>query len=427
MAKVAIKSDKITPFGGIFFILDLFDRLLSGTVDSTLPERAKLHGYKYSEILRSLMSVFLCGGSCVEDLSSHLMEHLSLHPRLRTASSDTILRAIAELSTDNITYTSESGKQYGFNPSELLNRLMVRAAIAMGALAPGRDYVLDFDHQVIATEKYDALPTYKHCTGYFPGVATIGNLIVGIENRDGNANVRFMQEHTLKRLVAILAGEGIKIDKMRMDCGSCSEDIVKTVKTLCRLFYIRAGNCQSQNMRFDILRGWKTCDINGKEFEVCSVIEQKCGTACRLVVQRQKREDGNLDLWDGQYIYRCIMTNDLKSGDLDIVKFYNARGAQERIFDEMNNGFGWKRLPKSFMNENAVYLILTAIIHNFYKTIMANVQGLSEFGLRPQSRVKAFVFKYISVAAKWTRTSRQNVLNIYSSKRGYRTLFCNYP
>ena len=28
-------------------------------------------------------------------------------------------------------------------------------------------------------------------TGYSPGVAVIGDLIVGIENRDGNTNVRF--------------------------------------------------------------------------------------------------------------------------------------------------------------------------------------------------------------------------------------------
>jgi len=28
-------------------------------------------------------------------------------------------------------------------------------------------------------------------TGYFHGIATIGNKIVGVENRDGNANVKF--------------------------------------------------------------------------------------------------------------------------------------------------------------------------------------------------------------------------------------------
>ena len=35
---------------------------------------------------------------------------------------------------------------------------------------------------------------------------------------------------------------------------------------------------------------------------------------------------------------------------------------EEHIFDEMNNGFGWARLPKSFMAENTVFLLLTAII-----------------------------------------------------------------
>ena len=56
-----------------------------------------MFGYQYSEILRSLMCVYLCGGSCIEDVTTHLMKHLSLHPTLRTCSADTILRAIEEL------------------------------------------------------------------------------------------------------------------------------------------------------------------------------------------------------------------------------------------------------------------------------------------------------------------------------------------
>ena len=38
-------------------------------------------------------------------------------------------------------------------------------------------------------EKYDAKPTYKKFSGYRPGVAVIGDLIVGIENSDGNTKV----------------------------------------------------------------------------------------------------------------------------------------------------------------------------------------------------------------------------------------------
>ena len=55
------------------------------------------------------------------------------------------------------------------------------------------------------------------------------------------------------------------------------------------------------------------------------------------------------------------------------VEFYNLRGGKERIFDDMNNGFGWDRLPKSFMAENTVFLLLTALIRNFYKAIMSRL------------------------------------------------------
>ena len=60
-------------------------------------------------------------------------------------------------------------------------------------------YDVDFYHQFIETEKYDAKPAYKKFFGYRPGVAVIGDLIVGIENSDGNTNVRFHQKDTLKR------------------------------------------------------------------------------------------------------------------------------------------------------------------------------------------------------------------------------------
>ena len=54
MANVQIKSDKLTPFGGIFPIMEQFDVLLAQTIDSTLGMRCKWYGYQYSEILRSL-------------------------------------------------------------------------------------------------------------------------------------------------------------------------------------------------------------------------------------------------------------------------------------------------------------------------------------------------------------------------------------
>ena len=137
------------------------------------------------------MSIYFCGGSCVEDVTTHLMNHLSLHPTLRTCSSDTILRAIKELTQENISYTSDAGKNYDFNTADTLNTLLLNCMFAFGQLKEGEMYDVDFDHQFIETEKYDAKPTYKKFFGYRPGVAVIGDLIVGIENSNGNTNVPF--------------------------------------------------------------------------------------------------------------------------------------------------------------------------------------------------------------------------------------------
>ena len=72
MAKVQIKSEKLTPFGGIFSIMEKFDSMLSPVIDSTLGQRcSSIIGYQFSEIVRSLMSVYFCGGSCVEDVMGH--------------------------------------------------------------------------------------------------------------------------------------------------------------------------------------------------------------------------------------------------------------------------------------------------------------------------------------------------------------------
>ena len=58
-----------------------------------------------------------------------------------------------------------------------------------------------------------------------------------------------------------------------------------------------------------------------------------------------------------------------------------------------NNGFGWARLPKSFMAENTVFLLLTALIRNFYKFLMDRIDAKA-FGLKKTSRIKAFFRKF---------------------------------
>ena len=60
--------------------MEQFDSKLSSIIDATLGRKCTLYGYQYSEIIRLLMCVYFCGGSCIEDVTTHLMPHLSLHP-----------------------------------------------------------------------------------------------------------------------------------------------------------------------------------------------------------------------------------------------------------------------------------------------------------------------------------------------------------
>ena len=92
------------------------------------------------------------------------------------------------------------------------------------------------------------------------------------------------------------------------------------------------------------------------------------------------------------------------------------------IDDGVPQGERLVKLPKSFMAENTVFLLLTAIIRNFYKLLMGRLDTKA-FGLKKTSRIKAFVLKFISVPAKWIRTARHYELNIYTHNHSYQKPF----
>ena len=66
--------------------------------------------------------------------------------------------------------------------------------------------------------------------------------------------------------------------------------------------------------------------------------------------------------------------------------------------------------------------LIVGIIRNFYKVIIQRLD-VKKFGLNATSRIKAFVFRFISVPAKWIRTSRRYVLNIYICNNAYADVF----
>lgn len=430
MAKIQLKSDNITPFGGLYSIFKQFNRSgIRKTVDSFLGRRSRdPKAFSHGDVFASLFASYLCGGDCIEDVMD-VKSFWHDHDGIRIASSDTIERTLRKLSCDNVSYENQNKVSYSFNTADRLNSLLLRLLNVTGQLNPGDCIDLDFDHQFIPADKKDAKYSYKKSNGYFPGVASVGGLIVGIENRDGNTNVKFHQADTLQRIIDRLETESrVVIRNFRADCGSYSEAIISYVNEHCEHFYIRASNCQSRRTEFMEHKGWKEIRVSGMDCEAASFkfdsfLDDK---DFRLVVQRTKVSDEDPSaesegLFGTEYVYRCILTNDWNNSEKDIIAYYNKRGASERNFDCQNNDFGWAHLPFSYLKENTVFLLITAMLKNFYLHILETIASSVE-GLDVTSRLKRFVRRFISVPAKWIRSGRQEVLNIYTRQRLYLTI-----
>ena len=242
MTKVAIKNENITSFGGIYHIMDVFSKLgFEKLTESVLGKRGSSgKAFCYGSIFGSLFFSYLCGGECLEDINA-LIGQFKQRPNTLLPGADTVGRGLKELAEENIVYKSEtSDKSYSFNTAEKLNTLLLRMIRRMGLIKVGSHVDLDFDHQFIPAHKFDAKYSYKQDFGYFPGWASIGGIIVGGENRDGNTNVRFHQEDTLRRIMDRVTSElGVVIERFRADCGSFSKEIIQTVEQRCNTFYIR--------------------------------------------------------------------------------------------------------------------------------------------------------------------------------------------
>lgn len=429
--KITQSNEKISPFGGFNFCHKLLkDTGIPHLVDSVLGQRVMTAGFSYSDIFSNHLAVFLSGGDCTEDIQEHLHDHLKKVKGLSVCSADTILRGIKELATPVEELTGPSGVKHFFNINMPLNRLMVKALVKTGQLktGTGTGYTLDYDNQVVPTEKYDALKTYKHCEGYQPGVASIGKHVVYIEGRNGNSQAKYQQTETLGRAFGLLEDHHIKTERFRADSASYQQAVVEVAEQKSRWFYIRAMRCDKMEQQIAELpkEAWKKIRLGVQEMEVAQIENYfpfDGEKPYRLVVSRIKRKDGQTGLFTGgAHTYRGILTSDREWDNEAVVSFYNQRGSTERTFDMMNNDFGWSKLPCSFLHENTAFMIMTAIYSNLYQFIIASfskkVSWLSE-----NFRLKKFIFRFITVSAKWIRTGGRDVLKLYTAK-DYSPLLC---
>lgn len=419
MIKIALCSEKMICNAGAAVALEMLQRIeFNALVDEHLGKRVKLFGYDYSDIFKSHFITQLSGGSCVEDVQQ-LREAWKDHPRFKVCSSDTVLRSLSELKVSDSVFTTESGVRHRFNINTKMNELLLKVNVKTGRLQPGISYTLDYDNVITECEKYDAQFTYKKTQGYQSGVATIGNLPVYVEGRNGNSNARFRMKETLENCLNLLKKENVAVSKFRSDSAAYLQDVIEFLQGENITFYIRAMASQDLKLRIRNIKAWTGFRYNHLPVELAEMEYAPFGgvQTYRVILQRKKKQNGQTDAFSADaYEYHGILTTDTDSTPQEIFAFYNQRGSSEKVFDVLKNDFNWNRLPSSFLAENTVYMILSCMSCVLFEWLKDSVKSCIS-GIQQKHRLKEFIYRFVTAAGKWIRQGRQSILKIFSDRR----------
>lgn len=422
-----LKSCGLSPFGGLNFVLSEFeDKGIGALLNKHLPSLANQSNYQWRDIVYSLWSVLLCGGDCAEDVSINFRNSFSNNPFLKVPSPDRILERMKSLANPKQLCTTKRGKStHEFCLNDVLNTLNLKILKRLDCLAPNKPVTLDYDNTFIFADKADARNTYMKHHGYNPGVGLIGHQVVYLENRNGNSDAQTLQQDTLDRMFMLLEQQGINIDKFRADSASYQLSTLSVISRNVNTFYIRARMSETLAEAIKSIEKWEKITIDKQEafrgsvdftpFQKIAKREKSEDqlVPCKLIVTKTKREDGQLNLFTGESCsYSTILTNDTKLSDDQIVFFYNQRGASEREFDVLKNDFGWNKMPFSRIEQNTVFLLLTAMCRNLYDYIIRTF-SLKFKHLSPHFRLKKFIFRFICIPGKWVKSSRKIRLRLF--------------
>ena len=86
-----VNSSKITPFGGLNFVLSEFEENKIGhLIEQHLPTLASQCKYSWKDLFYSFWSVLFCGGDCAEDLAVNFKSFFGNNPYMQLPSPDRV-------------------------------------------------------------------------------------------------------------------------------------------------------------------------------------------------------------------------------------------------------------------------------------------------------------------------------------------------
>jgi len=407
--EVSKKDSPTTSFAGLALIRESLKRL--GLAEEMKQFLLKKAGYADEIVIEALILLIAAGGRSLSDWDYLCKEEGFVRFFDPCPSVDTLERYLRRLSLKTPERSSNKGQVgYAFQ-LEYLHTILIQKAYQLSG-SP-KQLTADIDTTITYSENREAEFTYDKEKGYQPMMVYCPELamVIAHEFRDGNVS----------------PAEGY--DRLFVRCRKMFPEVSWTVRSdaagyqlgwldsiFSCLYYVtaRQGDTMLELLKNEknwiplIKDGIKTDQEIAEIPYVASFSSQeeiKARRGRRFIGVRKKRQQ--LDVWEGEYIYQVIVTNDANSDLCAIMKTHRGRcGSIEFANAEIKNGCGMDHMPANSFSVNAAWFSLGVMTHNLLKLIQNHI--LPE--TMKKIEIKTLRFRLMRLAAIVIKKAKQTIL-----------------
>lgn len=371
----------------------------------------KKAGYADEIVIEALILLIASGGRSLSDWEYLCKEEGFCRFFNPCPSVDTLERYLRRLILKIPTRESDKG-QVGYSVQlEYLHTILIQKAYRLAG-SP-KHLTADIDTTITHSENREAQWAYDKEKGYQPMMVYCPELSMVIvhEFRDGNVSPAEGYGRMFARCQKIFPEVSWTV---RSDAAGYQLEWLDAIHT--SKYYVTAKQCDTMLELLKNETSWIPLIKDGIKTEqdiseipyvptFSSQEQMRSRRGQRFIASRKKRKQ--LDVWEGEYIYQVIVTDDPSKDLCEIMKTHRGRcGSIEFANSEIKNGCGMDHMPANSFSVNAAWFSLGVFTHNLLKLIQNHI--LPEKMRRIE--IKTLRFRLMRLAAIVVKKAKQTIL-----------------
>lgn len=281
-----------------------------------------------------------------------------------------------------------------------------------------KEFTFDSDATFFDSDKNCAEWSYlesRQMNAMLGFIPELSGLCVAADYRSGNVSPSkgIMEQLKHTRWLALQAGK--RVTRFRHDSASHNMEIFKYCDKHKIKFFVTIVKNSEVLATAKGIKEEKWTDLEGSrdkqyaEITYCQMKSKKDKITYRLLVLRWPNPKP--DLYEGNYCYHVIATNDWNIESMEWLDFHNGRMNSENYNKEIKTGFSLNYTPSHSFRKNENYFLIGIIAYN-----MIQIMKLFYFdNMAEKWTIKTIRYWFINICGKITRSARKLTCKIINA------------